>query len=422
MISTNSCRVCGGSISPFLDLGKQCLHNVFPKPSEPEPAHYPIVVCRCQKCGCVQLQDEVPPKELYANYYYRSGLNDTMKFHISWLASEAMDLLGKREGSALDIACNDLTLLKCMPDAFTRVGIDPSDVTKNTPAQSGITVINGYFPNDMMLGRAKPFDLIFTVAMFYDTPNPIAFAKAVKKLLAPDGLWCVEVAYLPDVFRHLSYDYFCLEHLMLYRIADLQNIAGAAGLRAVHARKNGSNGGSVRVYFTHGPERPIQMLGDKAGWKIPDAVSTREHPFKEEMVRNWHEHFFSSAEACKDFADAVKRHADRLHCTLLDLKKAGKRVHLLGASTKTNVVLQYAGIDSELIQAASERDEAKYGRYTPGTGIPIIPESNSRALEPDVYATLLPFKEEILKREEAFLARGGQFLWVLPKCELTGKN
>ena len=104
---------------------------------------------------------------------------------------------------------------------------------------------------------------------------------------------------------------------------------------------------------------------------------------------------------------------------LKELKVNNKTVHVYGASTKGNVILQYCNIDKTLIPYAAERNPDKYGRYTPGTLIPIISERNSKKLKPDYYLVMpWHFKNEILKREKKFLKSGGKIIMPLPKLQV----
>jgi hypothetical protein len=103
---------------------------------------------------------------------------------------------------------------------------------------------------------------------------------------------------------------------------------------------------------------------------------------------------------------------------LVRCRDDGKRVHLLGASTKANTILQYADIDSSLVEAASDRDERKTGLVTPGSRIPIVREEDSRTTRPDVYLTVLGhFREELIAREKPFLEGGGSITFILPDIQ-----
>ena len=100
-------------------------------------------------------------------------------------------------------------------------------------------------------------------------------------------------------------------------------------------------------------------------------------------------------------------------------KKKGKTIHIYGASTKGNVLLQLFRISNDLIDAAAERNDWKYGHRTPGTNIPIISEEESRKINPDYYLVLpWHFKEEFIKREKEFIDNGGKLIFPLPDIEI----
>jgi hypothetical protein len=104
-------------------------------------------------------------------------------------------------------------------------------------------------------------------------------------------------------------------------------------------------------------------------------------------------------------------------CTLLQrIQTEGKSVLGYGASTKGNVLLQYCGIDRNLLPAIAEVNEDKFGSFTPGTKIPIISEREAKERHPD-YFLVLPwhFRAPILERESEFLSNGGGFIFPLPE-------
>ncbi len=112
---------------------------------------------------------------------------------------------------------------------------------------------------------------------------------------------------------------------------------------------------------------------------------------------------------------AMESHRTELRKLLHEIKSAGKSVLGYGASTKGNVLLQYCGIDRDLLPAIAEVNEDKFGSFTPGTDIPIISEREAMARCPD-YFLVLPwhFRAPILERERKFLAGGGGFIFPLP--------
>ena len=93
----------------------------------------------------------------------------------------------------------------------------------------------------------------------------------------------------------------------------------------------------------------------------------------------------------------------------------GKTVYVYGASTKGNVILQYYELNSDLITAAAEKSQEKWGKYTIGSGIKIISEEEARLANPD-YFLVLPwaFFDEFYVRETAWREGGGKFIVPLP--------
>ena len=89
-----------------------------------------------------------------------------------------------------------------------------------------------------------------------------------------------------------------------------------------------------------------------------------------------------------------------------------------GASTKGNVILQFAEITSKDIPYIAEVNADKFGCYTPGSLIPIISEDEAKKMNPD-YFFVFPwhFKEFILKKEKTTLNNNTALLFPLPTIE-----
>ena len=70
-MSLSCCRVCDCSdLALILDLGRTALANRFltaELAAEYEPI-YPLRLMRCDGCGLVQIDETVPPEELFGHY------------------------------------------------------------------------------------------------------------------------------------------------------------------------------------------------------------------------------------------------------------------------------------------------------------------------------------------------------------------
>ena len=417
LVHRHTCRVCGSSaLTKVIDLGEQFLQGSFVKPGKENPPlrKIPTTLLRCdpkrdeRACGLLQMEHTVPPEILYSAYWYRSGTNNTMRNHLKSIVEEALTIFTSPNGKVLDIGCNDGTLLKYYPNTFEKYGIDPSDVALEiTPP---ISVIQGIFPSSELISRLqeKQIDIITSIAMFYDLEDPIEFSKGIKQILAPRGIWIFEMSYMPTMLKMTSYDTICHEHLEYYSLAVIEYILKLAGLKIFNVSLNNSNGGSIRCFATH---------GDNFTYKKDLFLQNIQNLHKEEFDLE-----LDTDKPYKNFQDRVNVHKEELLNLLKKLKNEGKHIHIYGASTKGNTILQWCGIDNRIIDYAAERNPDKFGARTLGTDIPIISETDSRAMNPDFYLVLpWHFKQEFIEREKETLERGIGLIFPLPTIEIIKK-
>lgn len=413
-----TCRVCGSnSLTPVIDLGEQYLQGSFIKEGKeiPPMRKIPCAIVRCNPmadenaCGLLQMKHSVPPQILYAAYWYRSGTNNTMRQHLQGIAESAMSLWAKPQATALDIGCNDGTLLKNYPASFIKYGVDPSDVAQEVKGEN-LQVVQDIFPSTklMQMLSDNKIDIITSIAMFYDLENPVEFCRGIKNLLSPNGIWTFEMSYMPRMLELNSYDTICHEHLEYYSLAVLEKILKLAGLQIFNISFNDINGGSIRCLATH------------AGNHL---YNTAENQGLINQVRQQEFDLALDTDAPYiEFQQRIDEEKETLRALLIDLKQEGKRIHIYGASTKGNTILQFCGIDDSIIECAAERNPDKYGARTLGTNIPIVSEEDSRAMSPDYYLVLpWHFKAEFVEREKEMLDRGVGFIFPLPCIEIVKK-
>ncbi|MDD5208701.1 MAG: class I SAM-dependent methyltransferase [Elusimicrobiales bacterium] len=419
LIHRKTCRVCGSAaLTPVIDLGEQYLQGLFVKPGKdlPPQRKIPMSLVRCdpkrdeKACGLLQMEHSVPPEILYSTYWYRSGTNSTMKNHLKGIAEAAAAIVGKPAAMVLDIGCNDGTLFNYYPAGYKKFGVDPSDVAQGID-RAAATVIRDIFPSAELATRVgqDKFDIITSIAMFYDLEDPIAFAKGIKSALGPDGIWIFEMSYMPTMLKMNSYDTICHEHLEYYSLAVIENILKQSGLKIFNVTQNDINGGSLRCYATHA-----------------NNFKYKNEEFSRNIQRLHQEEFdleLDTDKPYKNFQERIALHRDELQLLLRKLKKEGKKIHIYGASTKGNTILQWCGIDNHIVDYAAERNPEKYGAHTLGTDIPIISEAESRAMSPDYYLVLpWHFKEEFIEREKEVLEKGIGLIFPLPEIEIVKKK
>ena len=423
-----TCRICGNPhLCDVIDLGDQYLQGSFVKEGVTEPSHrkIPTKLVRCDVtknengCGLVQMSVTTPPKILYSNYWYQSGVSKTMREHLADIAGKTMELIHRGRPyqllSVCDLACNDGELLSHFPREMIRCGIDPSDIARKASEKApGSVIVNDLFPTGRPLPATR-FDAITTIAMFYDIENPVSFLEAVKERLEHNGIWVVEVAYLPATLRQVSFDTVVHEHLMYYSLSTLESVIAAAGLRVFRAETNDINGGSIQVYCS----KAECSIHDRQEWT--DALNRiRMEEFDLKLDTEEPYELFRSK--CQ-----IVRH--ELVKLIRSLRAAGKTIHQYGSSTKSNTLLQYCGLNHTDIPYAAERAENKWGARTLGTDIEIISEEASRKMAPDYYLVgPWHFKNEILQREKDTIngdpsagRKGIKFIFPLPAIEIVEK-
>jgi cyclopropane fatty-acyl-phospholipid synthase-like methyltransferase len=418
LIYHKTCRICHSpNLTEVINLGEQYLQGAFVRKDYPTPPlrKIPTTLVRCDPtkdenaCGLLQLAHTVSPEILYSTYWYRSGTNATMREHLDGIAQDAMRIVKKKGARVLDIGCNDGTLLHSYPKTFKKYGVDPSNSVKEISGK--VTVVQDRFPSVELakITKNKKFDIITSIAMFYDIEDPIGFSTKVRESLAEDGLWILEMYYMPNMLRLNSYDTICHEHLEYYSLAVIEYILKKAGLKMIKVSLNDINGGSIRCYATH-----VNNFKFKKHEYLETLKILRQQEFDMEL---------DTDRPYKNFQDNINLHRKELTSLLKNLKRQGKKIHTYGASTKGNTILQFCGIDNTIIDYAADRNPDKYGAHTLGTNIPIISEEESRAMKPDYYLVLpWSFKEEFLKREKKTIDSGISMIFPFPEIEIVQKN
>ena len=404
-----SCRSCGSKrLVPILNLGE--LHISDFVSSEGKRGKAPLELVLCEDCALLQLKHTVNPELLYREYWYRSGINESIKTDLQDIATKVEKLVKLKLGDlVLDIGCNDGTMLRMYEtEGLRRVGFEPA-VNLIKEAGKGTTkIFNGFFSLGSFqksFGNEKA-KVITAIAMFYDLDEPGKFVSDVSECLDRDGVFVVEQRYLFSMLEQNDIGNICHEHIEYYCLFSLRKLLEQYGLEVFDVELNKVNGGSFRVYVRHVGGRVKSFDG------------------AEERVRQLEAHERSLSlddkKVFKDFASRMENIRSKLYGFIKAEHDRGKIIHVYGASTKGNTMLQYFGLDNTLIEAAAERDHRKIGKETVCTQIPIITEEESRRRAD--YFLVLPwhFLDVFIKREEKFLRSGGKFIVPLPEFRVLG--
>ena len=402
----NSCRSCGSKkLKPAFDLGLQKLTGIFPKSKNDFVPSGSLALVFCDHCTLLQLNNSFNPDTMYGqNYGYMSSLNSSMINHLKNKAKKISTLMNlKDDDVVVDIGSNDGTFLSFFPKKLKLIGVDPTIKKLANYYRKDIVKIPDFFSAlEFKKKIAKKVKVVTSISMFYDLENPIKFAEDIYEVLDQNGIWHLEQSYMPMMLKNNSYDTICHEHLEYYSLKSIKYIFDKVGFKIIDLEFNDINGGSFSLVVAKKNSKFKEVP------KIIDWLLYKEDLYKYNQLTSF-----------KLFFENVKKHKKIFRDLLLNLKDMKKKVIGYGASTKGNVILQFCNIDKKLLPYIAEVNEFKHGRYTPGSKIKIIPETDALKMNPD-YFLVLPwhFKNFILNKEKKFLSKGKKIIFPLPDIEI----
>jgi len=404
-------------LTPVADFGDLFVSDFLTAVSPGAPRS-PLRLGIGEGSGLLQLMDTVDRDSLYRQYWYASGTNATMTRQLADIVNTVPNWVRLNDGDlVLDIGCNDGTLIRQYPQGtrLTRVGIDPAvNLAEAGRAHCDLHAAD-YFTKEVFFGltggrRAK---VITSIAMFYDLDDPSAFVADIHDCLADDGIWIVQMSYMPLMMMQNAFDNVIHEHLEYYSLLSMDHLVRKHDLKILDVEFNDTNAGSFRLVLTRraNPVTSAALFYRDIGRYRYDSVLEYERQQR-----------FDDPGVCIDFMARVETLKGKTLELLGDLRRKGKSVYGYGASTKGNTLLQYYGIGPDLIQGIAERQPRKYGLLCAGSWIPILSEAEVRAARPD-YMVVLPwhFINEFLERERDYLRAGGKFIVPLPELTIIGE-
>jgi len=404
------CRVCQSrALDEIINLGNQPLSGVFPQNSKEIISSGDLQLMRCSSCGLAQLGASFPSEEMYGeNYGYRSGLNSIMVNHLERIAHGLIRKIDFEDHDVVcDIGSNDGTFLKNFEASnLDLMGIDPTAAKYLSHYSTDVMVVADFFSEEIYFAnQIRKAKLVTSIAMFYDLEDPVSFARQVNKVLCEDGFWLIEMSYAPWMQNSGAYDTICHEHLEYYSLADLTNILMLSGFYIQDVSTNAINGGSIAVMARKISQVAANPPSEYFGWLLEQESQSR----------------VNTLESWVSFAQTVESRRNSLRSLVFEITNAGKTIYGLGASTKGNVLLNYSHLDKFSIPFIGEVNSYKFGRVTPGSHIPIVPEQDILNMKPD-YLLFLPwhFRENAIQKYSAYLTDGGRFIFPLPSVEVLG--
>ena len=406
----NKCRVCGNTnLISCLNIGEQYLSSIFPDSldykNKLKKQSLELLLCKKddnnKNCGLLQLANEYDLSEMYKAYPYTSNLNESMVKILKEVVFNAVKFGNlKPKDLILDIGGNDGTLLSFFKDYdYGLLNIDAAQNIKQVFSSENLTVVSDFFSKQKFdTVSSQQARLVFSIAMFYHIANPIEFCKDVESCMKDDGIWAIQMAYLPAMLETNMYDNIVSEHKGYYSIDTLQWVMDKAELEIFDALVNDVYGGSFCVFVKK---------------KKCDNFKTTERLRR--LIEKEKQYKIFDLQTYKNFETNIIKSRDSLRKLIFKLKAEHKNIWVYGASTKGNTILQYCEFDTNTITAAADCNPFKFGKYLIGSDIPITDEETMRKANPD-YLLVLPYSfiDSFMEKEHELVKKGTQFITPLP--------
>jgi len=404
------CRMCKSSnLTKFLDLGFTPPADQFLRPEqlrEPE-VYYPLEVMICNECGLAQLSHIVSPEILYRHDYpYEASLTSTGQRHWAEFARTVTERLGLGpDDLVIDIGSNVGVLLEAFQSNGTRIlGVDPASNIVRIAEKRGIETLNEFFSMNVarqILSTKGQAAVITGTNVFAHINDLDDMMMAVESLLTPQGVFIIEAPYFVNLIKNLEYDTIYHEHLSYLSVKPLVRFFARFQMEVFEIDQRDIHGGSFRVYVSRTGMRPVS-------------------PVVAELLKQEEASGVHKPSVLTDFALAVQQNRRELTWLLQELKHKGERIAGVSAPAKGMTLLNYCRIGPEILDFVTEKSTLKIGRVTPGTHIPVEPDSRLIEETPG-YALLLAwnFATEIMENLRDYRSKGGKFIIPIPRPHIV---
>ena len=377
------CRSCGNKkLKRVISLGYQPLANNLLSKKDEKCELYPLEMNYCDVCHNCQLSVAVNPKKMFSNYLYTSSTSKSFREHFVNAAKKYIKdfKLNKKKSYIVDIGSNDGVALKPFKDlGFKKIlGIEPAKNLAKLANKNKIKTFNGFLEKNNLNKIKKNSDLILASNVFAHSDKLKEMAECMFKLLAKNGIIIIEVQYLLNTLKDLTFDNIYHEHYNYWSLTSLINFFNQYEAKIFRAERVKTHGGSIRIYIKK----------DKKT-KIENSVK--------ELIKEEEKFGIKKYESYQNFAKKVYKIRDNIRKNILKLKSENNKIIGYGSPAKATTALNFFGISDE-IGCIVEDNNLKHGKYLPGMKIPIVSKDKIKT-KPDCALVLAwNFFEEIKKR------------------------
>ena len=377
------CRSCGNEkLKRVISLGYQPLANNLLKKKTDKPELYPLEVNYCGNCHNCQLSIAVDPIKMFLNYLYTSSTSKVFREHFEKSAKKYIkEFKLKKKSYIIDVGSNDgIALLPFKNLGFKNIlGIEPAKNLAKLANKKRIKTFNGFLSIKNLRKVKKGADIILASNVFAHSDNLKEMAECMKRLLKKDGTIIIEVQYLLNTLKDLTFDNIYHEHYNYWSLTSLVNFFKQFNLEICNAEKIPTHGGSIRIY--------VKKTKTKINKNVKSLLK-EEEKFGVKKYKTY-----------KNFADKINKIKSNVIENLNKLKKENKKIIGYGSPAKATTALNFFGVKDQ-IDFIIEDNKLKHGKFIPGVKIPILSKSKIKEKLPVVLVLAWNFFEDIKKNNK----------------------
>ncbi len=354
------CRSCGNTnLKRVVSLGYQPLaNNLLKKPNE-KCELYPLELNYCEKCHNCQLSVAVDPKKMFSNYLYTSSTSKSFQNHFVQAAKKyTQDFkLNKKKSLIIDIGSNDGVALKPFLEMGYKniLGVEPAKNLAKLANKNKIKTFNGFLEKKNLKKIKKNADLILASNVFAHADKLKEMAECMIELLGKNGTIIIEVQYLMNTLKDLTFDNIYHEHYNYWSLTSLVNFFNNLNTKIFKAEKIETHGGSLRIYVKKNKNVSVEKSVKKL--------------LKEEEIFG-----IKKFKTYQEFGEKVYKIRENVLKNLKEINKKKNPVIGYGAPAKATTALNFFGVTNE-IKFIVEDNKLKHEKFVPGVKIPIKKKS-----------------------------------------------
>ena len=382
------CRSCGNEkLKRVISLGYQPLANNLLKKKTENTELYPLEVNYCDNCHNCQLSVAVDPKKMFSNYLYTSSTSKVFREHFEKSAKKYIkEFKLTKKSYIIDVGSNDgIALSPFINLGFKNVlGIEPAKNLAKLANKNKIKTFNGFLTIKNLKKINKGADIILASNVFAHSDNLKEMAECMKRLLKKNGTLIIEVQYLLNTLKDLTFDNIYHEHYNYWSLTSLVNFFKQFDLEIYNAEKIQTHGGSLRIYVKNKKTRINKNV--KLLLKEEENFGIKEYS------------------TYKNFADKIYKIRSNVINNLNKLKQESKKIVGYGSPAKATTALNFFGVKDQ-IDFIIEDNKLKHGKFIPGVKIPIQSKNKIKNKLPVALVLAWNFFEDVKKNNSNLFHR-----------------